>query len=327
MPFEAPGFWSRPPGESAAAKFLKPLGEIYHRAVQSRLANTTPTKVGKPVICIGNISLGGVGKTPMARFLVQSLKARGHAPAIMSRGYGGSLKGPVAVTDHHRAEEVGDEPLMLSADAPVWISKNRAEGAKAAAASDASCLLMDDGFQNPSVYKDFSLLMVDGTSLFGNGEVFPAGPLREKPETAITRAGAMVVVLPSLDHEIPAILEKIEARIPIYRSTFAIDPSAIPAQPLLAFCGIGRPQRFLNSLETSGADVAAFETFADHHVFKAAEIDALKRQAQEQGLALVTTEKDHARLAPRDRDGITMIPGVMEVADAADLVDTIERHL
>lgn len=327
MPHEPPRFWSSAPGTSLSATLLKPLGEVYGAIVAARLERTEGTRVGKPVVCIGNITLGGVGKTPMTRLLIKALIARGEKPAVVSRGYGGSLEGPVKVTPHHTASEVGDEPLMLSADAPVFIAKDRRAGAQMAAATEATVLLMDDGFQNPSVHKDFSLVMIDAVAQLGNGEVFPAGPLREKPRAALARADALVVVLPDLAAPVPGELTDLAGSLPIFRAAFAIDTAAIPQKPLLAFCGIGRPERFLNSLRDGGGDVAAFRAFADHHPFSSQDIKGLKEEAADNGWQLVTTEKDLARLAPGDRDGITLIPGAMTVEGAEQLIDNIARRL
>ncbi|MEO1043230.1 MAG: tetraacyldisaccharide 4'-kinase [Pseudomonadota bacterium] len=306
---------------------LSPLGALYHREVQRRLATTEPFRPDCPVVCVGNATMGGVGKTPFVRMLARELAQGGHQPHILTRGYGGALKGPVQVSHDHLAEEVGDEPLMLSRDFPVWVSRDRALGAIAAAEAGASVIVMDDGFQNPSLAKDRSLLLVDASSLFGNAEVFPAGPLRERPEAARNRADAVVSVLADQNQETPDALHAFADDRPLAEAWFSIDEEALPPGPLIAFCGIGRPERFEHSLLSAGADVAAFHAFADHHPFRGHELKALMIEAQARGATLVTTEKDFVRLTPHDRAGITPIPGVMRWRGGEPILRLIEEIL
>ncbi|MEM7739506.1 MAG: tetraacyldisaccharide 4'-kinase [Pseudomonadota bacterium] len=311
MNLRAPGFWQAAPKTSLRAGLLAPLGALYHGEVQRRLAMAKPYRASCPVVCVGNATMGGVGKTPFVRMLANELEQAGHRPHILTRGYGGSLKGPVRVTSDHAAKDVGDEPLMLASDFPVWVSRDRVLGAKAAADAGASVIVMDDGLQNPHLAKDRSLLLVDADSLFGNEEVFPAGPLRERPEAARARTHAVISVLANQDQKTPDSLRAFAGHHPVAEAWFGIDAATIPHGPLIAFCGIGGPERFEASLRSAGADIAAFRAFADHHAFKSRELKALTIEAEAKKAALVTTEKDFVRLAPQDRTGITPIPGRM----------------
>lgn len=324
MPLNGPSFWWRAEGASLAAKLLSPLGAIYHWETQRRLKKPG-AKAGIPVICIGNATVGGVGKTPFVRALGEALQARGHAPHILTRGYGGEEKGPYCVRPEDDAARVGDEPLLLARTLPVWVSRDRPIGAKAAEEAGASMILMDDGLQNPSLEKSLSLLLVDAGTLFGNDEVFPAGPLREKPEAAASRAGALVAVLAGPGAPVPDRISTLAQGKPVFRAWFEVEQSSIPEGPLHAFCGIGRPQRFEQSLREAGSSILNFKAFPDHHPFSGTEVDALKADAIEAGATLVTTEKDYVRFPPERRDGITPILGGMRIAEEEALLSLVEN--
>ncbi|NNU16405.1 tetraacyldisaccharide 4'-kinase [Parvularcula sp. ZS-1/3] len=324
MHLEGPSFWWQAEGTSLAAKLLSPLGAIYHWETQRRLKKPG-ARAGIPVICIGNATVGGVGKTPFVRALGEALQARGHAPHILTRGYGGKEKGPYCVRPEDDAAHVGDEPLLLARTLPVWVSRDRPMGAKAAKEAGASMILMDDGFQNPSLQKSLSLMLVDAATLFGNDEVFPAGPLRERPEAAASRAGALVAVLPGPETQVPDRICALADGKPVFRAWFEVEQSSIPDAPLHAFCGIGRPERFERSLKESGGKILSFKAFPDHHPFSSDEIDALKADAIEAGATLVTTEKDYVRFPPERRDGITPIPGGMRIAEEEALLSLVEN--
>lgn len=327
MHLKPPQFWSAEPGTSRLSKALAPLGAVYHAAVQRRIATTEPVSVGVPVICAGNATMGGVGKTPFVRAICFMLSAVGRTPHVLTRGYGGQLKGPVAVNPEHSAAEVGDEPLLLARDHPVWISRERVPGAAAAAKAGADVIVMDDGLQNPSLAKDFSFLLVDAPTLFGNGAVFPAGPLRERPEAARSRSQAVVAVLPDGCTEVPRTLKRFARGIELIEAWFVLDEAAMPEGPLLAFCGIGRPERFFRALLGAGADLVDAVPFADHHPYAPDDLAFLHERAQRLGATLVTTEKDLVRLAPSERHGITAIPGRMDVRDEARLLRLLTEVL
>ena len=326
MSWDAPDFWSRGKQGDWRARALSPLGWIYHRIVQARL-NKPGVQAPIPVICIGNATVGGVGKTPFVRMLGEALCERGHTPFILTRGYGGTEKGPHRVTPEDQAATVGDEPLMLSATLPVIVSADRAAGAQLAAEQGASLIVMDDGFQNPSLAKTLSLMLVDGQSVFGNGHVFPAGPLRETPQAAAARAHGFVLVGSQHDEQIRAEVSELAQNKPLFRAWLDLDKAAVPPGPLLAFCGIGRPERFETSLREAGANLLGFHAFPDHHMLSEGELQSLRDKAQRLGATLVTTEKDFVRFSQPHRDGITPLRGVMRTSDDDALLHMIEAAL
>ncbi|NRA30044.1 MAG: tetraacyldisaccharide 4'-kinase [Parvularculaceae bacterium] len=319
MPFKPPRFWSLPPGQSTAAKLLAPLGWLYHAEVQRRLHQRKPFKADIPVICVGNATVGGVGKTPFVRHLAERLGALGQDAHVLTRGYGGSETGPLRVSEQHTASEVGDEPLMLAQDLPVWVSADRAAGAQAAQDGGAEVIVMDDGLQNPSLHKDLSLLLVDAGSMFGNGAVFPAGPLRERPEAALKRCAAVIAMLSDEEAEPSDELTHFAAGKPLLEAWFSLDPGAVPDAPMLAFCGIGRPQRFFDALKRAGADLIDQVAFADHHPYTEDDLAPLREDADRLGARLVTTEKDYIRLPEAYRDGVHVVRGRMKMRDEAAL--------
>lgn len=287
----------------AAATALEPAALLYDCGQRLRAAFATPMKVAAPVICVGNASLGGVGKTPFALMLHAMLKERGVNAAFLSRGYGGALKGPLRVNEHHRAGEVGDEPLLLAAAGPTFIAKNRAAGAMAAAGADA--IIMDDGFQNPEIAKTLSFLLISGADPSGNGRIFPAGPMREPLARAIGRADAVVLVGAG-DPVVDA------GGRPVFRATTQIETDIEP-QKAVAFCGIGAPQRFFDTLEDKGYTLVVKAAYPDHHFYSEPELAALKGRAALARCALITTEKDFVRLTPAQRDGVRIARLMMKV--------------
>ena len=300
----APEFWSR---RSAVSRLLAPLGWCYAAAGWWRWRRARPARVGVPVVCVGNLVVGGAGKTPTVRALAQMLQDR--APHVLTRGYGGRLAGPVRVDPaRHAAADVGDEPLLLARDLPVWVARDRAAGGLAAAAGGAGVILMDDGFQNPSLAKDVSLLVVDAEQGFGNGQCLPAGPLREPPGRGLTRADAIVLIgegAPALAFEGPVFRARI---VPTG------DASAWRGRRVVAFAGIGRPDKVFATLRDLGAEVCATRAFADHHRYTAAELARLADLASA-GAALVTTEKDHVRLPAGWGDRVETLPVALRFAD------------
>lgn len=325
MPFKPPRFWSLPPGQSTAAKLLAPLGWLYHAEVQRRLKYGDAFKASVPVICVGNATVGGVGKTPFVRHLAELLRARGQEAHVLTRGYGGSEAGPLQVSDKHTAADVGDEPLMLAHTLPVWVSADRAAGARRAQSAGATMIVMDDGLQNPTLHKDLSLLLVDAGTMFGNGAVFPAGPLRERPQSALRRCGAVVAMLSDDQAAVPPELHAFAKDKTLLEAWFALDPGAVPDAPMLAFCGIGRPQRFFDALKRSRADLIDQVAFADHHPYTSEDLAPLREDAVRLGARLVTTEKDFIRLPPEFRDDVHVVRGRMKLRDEAMLVRLLEE--
>jgi tetraacyldisaccharide 4'-kinase len=296
MRLEPPGWWygSRPLDRFTAA-LLEPAGYLYGTAAKARFALTSPYRSRLPVICVGNFTVGGAGKTPLALAVARLVRKLGHEPAFLIRGYGGRLAGPHRVDPaHDDPADVGDEALLLARAAPTIVARDRPAGAKAIDALGVSLIIMDDGFQNPSLVKDFTLLAVDGAAGIGNGRVFPAGPLRAPLRFQIDRAQASVLIGGRgdggafLGGQIPAM--KAELR-PVGETGW------LRGRPLLAFSGIGRPAKFFDTLRANGATLAGAEAFPDHHSFSEADATALIRKAEKTGALLVTTEKDHVRMS------------------------------
>jgi tetraacyldisaccharide 4'-kinase len=256
-------------------------------------------RAGVPVICVGNFTLGGSGKTPTTIAVAELLIAAGHRPALLTRGYGGSEAGPFIVDPHnHDATKVGDEALLLAQVAPAIVAHDRAAGASAAATNGADVIVMDDGLQNASLQKDFTIAVIDGTRGIGNGRVFPAGPLRAPLAAQFARVNALLVIGGSagaagLDNEIRA------RRLPVFHGELVPDAAAVAAaggRPALAFAGIGNPDKFFATVTAAGIEVAERRAFPDHHRYSGEEAGDLIMQAERQGLRLVTTAKDHARM-------------------------------
>jgi tetraacyldisaccharide 4'-kinase len=302
----APRFWARErPGLVAQA--LQPLGALYGRATAWRMAQAGE-RVAAPVICIGNYVVGGAGKTPTAIAVARLLLAAGERVAFLSRGYGGARReAPIRVDPQmHGALGVGDEPLLLARVAPCWVGADRVAAARAAIADGASVLVLDDGLQNPTLAKDYSLAVVDGEAGFGNGLCFPAGPLRAplalqagfvSAEVVVGGAGASASALSSDQAPFRAHLE-----------ADAIVGAQLIGRPVLAFAGIARPEKFFATLQGLGAQIAGRRRFSDHHVFAPREIDEILALARRRGLTPVTTEKDYVRLTAAQRVEIRALP-------------------
>lgn len=289
-----PAFWYASP--SLSSLLLAPFGMLYGAIAGWRMARQGE-RAGIPVICVGNYHLGGAGKTPTTLRLVQMLRELDETPFVVSRGYGGSLAGPVRVADH-AAAEVGDEPAMMARHVPVIVSRDRVEGAELARREGASVILLDDGFQNPALEKDASVIVIDAVRGLGNGCVFPAGPLRAPLAAQIARTNALVVI--GEGNAANDVAQGVVQRGGlVLRAAFVPDESVVArlrGQRVLAFAGIGDPARFFATLRAHGIEVASQRAFADHHPFAAEDVDAMAREAQAGGLALVTTEKDFARI-------------------------------
>lgn len=290
-----PDFWWRP----GKGGFLIPLAAIYGAVAALRLQGSGH-KAALPIVCLGNLTIGGAGKTPAAIAVAQLLHAAHHRPFFLSRGYGGELAGPVRVNPAvHRARDVGDEPLLLTRLAPTIVARDRFAGAQFAQFAGADVVVMDDGLQNASLAKDLGIVVVDGRRGIGNGHIIPAGPLRAPLGLQLERAQALVVVGPP--DGATAVIERAHRQgLTICRARLEPDRSVIAAigrRKALAFAGIGDPEKFFATLAAAGIDVAETASFPDHHRYSAADAAALVARAQAKNLILVTTEKDLVRMA------------------------------
>jgi tetraacyldisaccharide 4'-kinase len=318
-----PAFWNDPPDQPGLlTRLLSPLGALYAIGTAQRVRNQG-YRAKIPVICIGNLNAGGTGKTPTTIALIERLAQRGHTSVhIVSRGYGGKLSGPIRVDPtRHTATDVGDEPLLLAAFAPTWVSRDRATGVKAAEQAGATAILLDDGFQNPSVTKSLSIIVVDAGQGFGNGRCIPAGPLREPVAAGLARADILLSIGPTPDQT---------------RFTTQWGPKITPPQltghlapikmgmdwqnlRVLAFAGIGNPEKFFTTLRDQGAILAATVPLDDHQPLTPALMQRLQAQANSLHAQLVTTEKDAARLPNSFRADVLTLPVRLQIHDWAPL--------
>lgn len=297
-----PAFWHRPP--SWTSLLLMPLATLYGVVATWRLTRKG-FDAGVPVICVGNYHVGGAGKSPTVLALTTLLRDLGETPVVLSRGYGGRLRGPILVDpERHVAGDVGDEPLMLAQTVPVVVARDRINGVALARSQGASVILMDDGFQNPAIAKDASLIVIDGDRGLGNGYVFPAGPLRAPLPPQLARTDALIVVGNGTAAQAVAAVVVALGKPVISAHLKANDVSvaSLRGKRVLAFAGIGDPIRFFRTLRASGIDVVRERSFADHHPFSQTEIETLVNEAKRDALRLVTTEKDLARL--RNAEGL-----------------------
>jgi tetraacyldisaccharide 4'-kinase len=301
----------------ALRALLTPLSWAYAFAAAHRMRSTISRHAPVPVACIGNLTVGGAGKTPIARAVRARLGPGAHT---LSRGYGGRVQGPLRVTPDMDAREVGDEPLLHARDGAAWIARDRFAGAMAAAQAGAHAIVMDDGFQNPGLAKDLSIIAVDPEYGVGNGQVFPAGPLRERLAGALARADAVVLLhgfkSPDAQPAAPDWLDGFAK--PILHAR--LEPAGItPEGMLVAFAGLARPEKFFDTLAAMGAQLAEAVPFPDHHPYSEEDLNLLVRMAEERSAHLITTEKDAARLSPEWRARVAVLPVAARFADEAAL--------
>ena len=324
-----PAFWYRP--RSPKSYLLSPVAALYGAITARRMAHEG-FDAGIPVICVGNYHVGGAGKTPTVLALTKLLRELGETPVVLSRGYGGRLKGPVMVDRaRHTAADIGDEPLMMVRDVPVAVAHDRLEGVALAKSQGATVILMDDGFQNPTLLKDASLIVIDSARGLGNGKVFPAGPLRAPLKGQLARTDALVLI--GDGHAADDVAAELATRAkPVLRARLkpdAVSLAQLFGKRVFAFAGIGDPERFFRSLRAGGIEVVRTRPFADHHMFSRDEIAALAAAAAREQLTLVTTEKDLARLHGREgvRGNIVPFAVQLEFDDPAKLRLLISDHL
>lgn len=327
-----PAFWYRPP--SLISHLLRPLGALYG-AVAARRLQRKGLDAGVPVFCVGNYHLGGAGKTPAVLALAKILRELGESPVVLTRGYRGRLRGPVMVDPlRHTAADVGDEPLMLSLRVPVVVARERIDGVALAKSQRASVILMDDGFQNPSIAKDASLIAIDSDRGIGNGQVFPAGPLRAPLLPQLERTDALIVIGEgTASRDLAA--EIASKGKPVLTARLRPNPASVRelrGKRVFAFAGIGDPERFFRTLRASDIEVARERVFADHHAFSQGEIELLAAEAKRDGFLLVTTEKDLVRLRepgepPDSVQGIAAFKVTLEFDDEGDLSKFLSNRL
>lgn len=321
----APEFWtSKTPAAKFCAAMLVPIGTMYGMSVGWRASRARPYRPTAQVICIGNLTAGGTGKTPVAIAIAGRLARHGRV-AFVTRGYGGRVSGPAVVdSKRHSAADTGDEALLLARHATTIVARNRAAGAQLAGTLGADFIVMDDGFQNFQIAKDLAIVVVDANTGFGNGKVIPAGPLREPVQIGLTRADA-VVLAGDGSPEMPPFPR------PILRAKLVPElPDLFRRKKVLAFAGIGRPQKFFDMLVHHGAELEGSAAFPDHHRYSESELQSLATRAEAANALLVTTEKDHVRIPPNRRDGIVPIPVRMLFDGAAQLdslLDRVMHHL
>ncbi len=326
---KAPRFWSGkvdPYSREAAPLtrlLLTPAAWIYSAITARRIKTATPVETDATVICVGNLTAGGVGKSPIVKALRDRISAKTDLRvATLSRGYGGKLKGPLKVDPTlHIAADVGDEPLMLSQSGESWIGADRAAAGLAMAAEGVSVIIMDDGHQNPGLYKDFSFVAFDAADPIGNGHIIPKGPLRESVAAGLSRAEAIILV-----GEGEFNIEEGLTALPRLRAR-TVPTSNLPSGPLVAFAGIGRPEKFFETLTEMNADVRDAVPFGDHHVYSDADLRYLKALALDNDARLVTTEKDYARLSEEDRGYVDFLTIGVEFDDTNLLDSLIENVL
>ena len=336
MKLATPRWWyvrditARRGGMPVSRVVLTPISWIWAAVTARRIARAEPFDPGVPVLCVGNLTMGGAGKTPVVRALAQRLAARGRRVHLLSRGYGGRLEGPVRVDPaRHASADVGDEPLMLARDFPVWVARDRAAGAKAAAEDGAEVIVMDDGHQHPSVMKALSLVVVDGETRhdewpFGDGRVFPAGPMREPLAAGLARADAVLILLPGdLPAAEPGLVRLLNGPPLLVAHLAAAEPP--PKGPQVGFAGVGKPWKVERALQAAGCDLADFAPFADHAAYDEATLKRLAGRAKQFDAGLVTTEKDWVRLPPDWQAQVTPWPVRAEFDDPAALDALLAR--
>ena len=316
---KTPNHWKN---KNFISTILRPLGSVYATATALRLKMKKTQKVDVPVICVGNLTAGGTGKTPVAIALAQMLHDLGKNPFFVSRGYGGTLSGVIVDSRVHSAHEVGDEPLLLSREAPVSINADRFSAAGKAVENGAEVIIMDDGFQNPTLHKDVSFLVFDGGFGIGNGCPLPAGPLRESFKAGLQRADAAIII----GEDVTGLREKL-GDMPVFEGTTVELPLPEISMPVIAFAGIGRPEKFYNSLRQAGVNVVKTFDFPDHHAYSEQELRDLIDMAWKEDCELFTTAKDFVKIPDELRHHFKVLEIAIEWKDKENLFRFLQDRI
>ncbi len=328
--FKAPAFWynQKTTSQKILKHVLSPLGWLYASIVEKRFGMYTPVPMSKPVICIGNLTVGGNGKTPTVLSLAGLFINKKYNTHLLTKGYGGEETGPIQINaEIDTAEYVGDEALLLAEHAPTWVSVNRAIGAQNAIDGGAEIVIMDDGFQNPIIYKDFSLVVIDGKVGFGNQHIMPSGPLREDIEKGILRADAVLII----GEDRTRVTEQIKdiKDIPILSAKLvaARNNPKIKDKRIAAFAGIGRPSKLKETLEDYGANVIMWKEFPDHYLYHESDLLDFIFNARSADLPIITTSKDYVRIPENMKKAMNVFSIKLEWKNKEEIISLIEEAI
>lgn len=322
---KTPRFWQAQHRHHPLSLVLRPLSWLYHGLHRANTRGITPELLPTPILCIGNATAGGAGKTPTVIMLAKLLQHHDLTPHALSRGYGGKLTHATRVdVATHSAEEVGDEPLLIAQHLPCWVARRRKDAAVAATAAGANLLIMDDGLQNPSLIKTLTLMVIDGGFGFGNGLLLPAGPLREPLEVAFAKTDGFLII----GDDSVGVRAQLPHDKPSFHAHITPHPRAdLANKRVFAFAGIARPQKFYDTLRSLGAHIVGTRDFSDHQLFSTADLQTLQHDASKTTSQLITTEKDAVRLPPAFRQLIEVLPVSLECDTPDALTDWILTHI
>ena len=325
---KAPKFWYQKK-DTIYSRFLYPFSLLFRLATKIRSIANKTSRVPLPVICVGNIVVGGAGKTPVSLKIGKILLEAGYSPHFISKGYAGIVKNSTLVESWHSPKSVGDESLLLSEVAPTWVGVNRKNSINLAYKKNANCVIMDDGFQNPTIYKDFSIVVINAFQEFGNKRVIPAGPLRESIKRGLSRTN-LVIVIGNVTNYLKNIIPE---NIPIIQAKFNINNKnkIFKGQKITAFAGIAYPEKFFTSLREQGAKIVKEVIYPDHHIFTENDLLNLAEIANKTQSILVSTQKDFVRIPKSYRSLVNTLNGeicfVNEDIIKEILVNVIENYL
>lgn len=316
---KTPGYWKN---KNIFSSILYPFGCLYNLATRLNIRFHKSQSINKPVICIGNLTAGGTGKTPVAVSIATLLQSLGKKPFFVTRGYGGKLKDIIVNQQIHSATEVGDEPFILSRQAPTVINPDRYQGAKKAVENGADIIVMDDGFQNPGLKKDLSFLVFDGGAGIGNGFGIPAGPMRENLTEGLKRAQAIIIIGEDKHN-----LKQRFSALPVFEGSVVPCPVVIDNPKAIAFAGIGRPQKFYTSLHEIGFDLKETYDFPDHHHYRIKELKNLIDRAETLGAELYTTAKDFVKIPADLQNRFKVLEIEVKWSDRNALLDFLQNNI